>query len=235
MPAHNPAILSVPAHKPQWLEPARLSGARVMWDLEDGVPDECKDSARHNVMSLARRGDLVRVNFGERFESDVRAVDSTQATLVFPKVESPDCDYLQSFGSQSVIIESPESVQRVDEIVSALKPSSVLFGWVDLLASAGLTTECSDFLEHCRMRVVMSCRARGIPVYDGPPLGDTAAEAARARRQGFNGMGCIHPKQVSVVRDAFTYQTVDEVEFLRQIGVYGSAIPKPLQEIASRC
>lgn len=44
----NHAILSVPAHKPQWLEPARLSGTWVVWDLGDGVPDEHKDYARRD-------------------------------------------------------------------------------------------------------------------------------------------------------------------------------------------
>lgn len=232
MTAHNPAILSVPAHKPQWMESARESGAWIMWDLEDGVPDEHKDEARQNVRFLAEAQDLVRVNEGERYEADIEAVGMTGASVVLPKAG----EWLHGADwHECIIIETPRAVQEVDVILSMLKPEVVLFGWVDLLASAGLTTECSDFLEHCRIRVVMSCLARGIPVYDGPPLGDTAKEAARARRQGFNGMGCIHPKQVPVVRDAFTSKTVDEVEFLRQIGVYGSAIPKPLQEIASRC
>lgn len=232
MTARDPAILSVPAHKPQWLEPARLSGAWIMWDLEDGVPDKFKDAARHNVTSLAVQGDLVRVNEGDRYDMDMEAVGMTGASVVIPKagerLHGADCH-------ECIIIETPRAVQEVDTILSMLKPEVALFGWVDLLSSAGLTTECSDFLEHCRLRVVLACRARGIPVYDGPPLGDTATEAARARRQGFNGMGCIHPKQVPVVRDAFTSQTVDDVDFLRQIGVYGSSIPKPLQEIASRC
>lgn len=232
MPAHNPAILSVPAHKPQWLEPARLSGARVMWDLEDGVPDECKDTARHNVKSLARRGDMVRVNEGERYDADMDAVGMTGASTVLPKAG----EYVSGEDwHESIIIETPQAVQNVGMILSILKPGIVLFGWVDLLASSGLTTECQNFLDHCRMWVVLACRSRGIPVYDGPPLGDVATEASRARRQGFSGMGCIHPKQVPVVRETFESQSVAESEFLRQIKVYGDAIPKPLREIASRC
>lgn len=226
----NPAILSVPAHKSQWLESARLSGAWVMWDLEDGVPDEYKDDARRNVVDLAINGDLIRVNSGERFDEDCCAVRRTGATPVYPKV-SYECEDVTC----GVIIELVRTVEKIDVLLDNCDPSVVLFGWVDLLADSGLTPESRWFLDDCRSRVVLACRARGIPVYDGPPLGDAATEAERARRQGFSGMGCIHPKQVRVVRETFRSQTVAEGEFLRQIRVYGDAIPKPLQEIASRC
>lgn len=230
MTACDPAILSVPAHKPQWLESARLSGAWIMWDLEDGVPDEHKDDARRNVVDLATRGDLIRVNSGDRFDDDCCVVRRTAATPVYPKV-SHKCEGVTC----GIIVEIARTVEKIDALLDNCNPSVVLFGWVDLLASSGLTVSSDTFLNSCRERVVLACRSRGIPVYDGPPLEDVEREASRARSQGFDGMGCIHPKQVPVVRDAFTSKTVDEVEFLRQIGVYGSDIPKPLQEIASRC
>lgn len=215
----NPAILSVPAHKPQWLESARKSGAWIMWDLEDGVPGEHKDEARHNVRFLAEEGDLVRVNQGETLE--------TEAIVVFPKVEIgtlPD-------PGNGVIIESPAAVWDVGDILSLTKPSVVLFGWADLLASSGLTPASQSFLDSCRERIVLACRAAGVPVYDGPPSGDVKEQAERSRDQGFDGAGCIHPDQVPIVCEAFVGMTERDRELLTLVGRYRDNVPPPLASI----
>lgn len=215
----RPAILCVPAHKPEWEAPARESGAWILWDLEDGVPAKCKAQAQENIHKLARHTDLVRVNRGERLDTD--------ATVVYPKV---DLSHLPRRQDQGIIIESPTAVRDVEEILTTCKPSIVLFGWADLLACSGLTPGNRSFLNSCRNRVVLACRGRGIPVYDGPPLGEAGPAASRARRQGFTGMGCIHPQQVPAVTEAFNRTTREEADFLGAIEKL-ETLPPPLATI----
>jgi citrate lyase beta subunit len=224
---YPPAILVVPAHKPNWHDVARESGAWIMWDLEDGVPESYKDSARENLSALAGVWDLVRVNSGARFAADMESVERVGAIPVIPKAEIG----LVSLGC-GVVLESASAILNADKILDAVKPPVVLFGWADLLASTGLTPSCSEFLSACKARVVLCSKALGIPVYDGPAL-DRPAEAARkARSSGFTGMGCINPMQVPVVTREFRRAREEDARFLSRLMVYDN-VPPPLHRISN--
>lgn len=74
---------------------------------------------------------------------------------------------------------------------------------------------------YAMQRLVVSARAAGLRVYDGPSADYRDREALErscrlARALGYDGKWCIHPKQVEVVNRVFT-PTEREVERAREI------------------
>ena len=97
----------------------------------------------------------------------------------------------------------------------------LLFGTLDFQMDLGIDGE-GDELAYYRSEIVLISRLAGIqaPV-DGPctSLDDAAqltADTRRAKRMGFGGKLCIHPRQVAHVNAAFT-PTADELVWARRI------------------
>ena len=82
-------------------------------------------------------------------------------------------------------------------------------GLEDYTADLGVqrTPEGSESL-YARSRMVNACRAAGIQAIDSV-YSDVDNEAGlrktalKSRSMGFEGMGCIHPRQIPVIREAF--------------------------------
>jgi len=77
------------------------------------------------------------------------------------------------------------------------------------------TAEGSESV-YARMRLVNAARAAGVQAIDSV-FGDVAdmeglrAWGVRSRAMGYEGMGCIHPGQISVIHEAFA-PTQAEIE-----------------------
>ena len=109
----------------------------------------------------------------------------------------------------------------------------LLFGSIDFQLDLGMTAQEDDLL-YFRSQIVLHSRlARIEPPVDGVTtdihsVERVQADTLRARRLGFSGKMCIHPKQVPVVNECFT-PTAEEEAWARRVveasaGALGAAI-----------
>ena len=116
------------------------------------------------------------------------------------------------------IIESCLGVENAFEIAAA-DPSVVAMaiGLEDYTADLGVRrTERGEESLYARTRLVNACKAAGIQPIDSVYSDVANMDGLRknvetSRALGFEGMGCIHPRQVAVIQEAFT-PTREEIE-----------------------
>ena len=219
------SLLFVPGHQPARFDKACQSGAdAVVLDLEDAVPPDLKDAARAQLAGwLAARvvdggGPVVSVRINA-VDTAWHAADVAMcaqagvAALMLPKAE--DAAVLQRLADglpQAVLwplIETARGIARLDAIAAAPGVRRLMFGSIDFQADMDIEGEGDELLLY-RSQIVLASRLAGLqaPV-DGvsTAIDDVAAvqaDAQRARRLGFGGKLCIHPKQVRVVNEGFS-------------------------------
>ncbi len=220
--------LYVPGNQPKLMLSAGLYGADgLILDLEDSVPPAEKDAARILVRNALLALDwgtserMVRVNQGERGLADLRALAPRPVQMVLlPKVERPDQVAAAGAAARELwpdgrppllmpILESPRGIHQAFEIAEADPLVAALtLGLEDLSAELGAprTEEAVESLL-ARQTVVYAARAAGVQpiasVYSAiDDEGGLEAYVRRERGLGFDGVGCIHPRQIPVVHRA---------------------------------
>ncbi len=204
----------------------------VILDLEDSVHPDHKRSARLVVRNLLRTIDfmgaerMVRINPLPLGLDDIDAVAAEPLDLVLiPKVEDPDTvravdDRIREGTDRTVwlmpILETALGIERAFDIVSASdRVVALTVGLEDYTADLGTpkTVEGTESL-YARMRLVNAARAAGCQPIDSV-FGDVADEeglrswATRSRALGFEGMGCVHPRQIRPIHEAFAPSAVE--------------------------
>ena len=218
-------FLFVPGTRPERFTKALESSAdSVIIDLEDAVPEEDKESARAAIRAAwptftaeQKKRLIIRSNSpGSKFYSAdlILAQELDVACLLIPKSESLD----QVNGAAQVLpntaiipmIETAIGLDRVNEIANSEQVLRLALGNIDLQADLGMVCDAQETeLQTARFEIVLASRlAQLAPPIDGvtPSTDDIeriADDAERAKRMGFGGKLCIHPKQVSLVKDAF--------------------------------
>jgi len=221
--------LYIPGNQPKLMISGGLYGADgIILDLEDSVPPAEKDAARILVRNALVALDwgvserMVRVNQSTVGEEDLASIASHNPhTVLLPKVESPStvgraAEVLRSFAGENAaflmpILESPGGIHRAYDIAAA-DPTVVALtlGLEDLSAelAAPRTVEGGEsFL--ARQTTVYAARAVGVqPIASVfSDIDDEEALSAYVRRErglGFDGIGCIHPRQIPVVHREMT-------------------------------
>lgn len=237
--------LYLPGNEPKFFLNAALHEPdAVILDLEDSVAPSEKDAARILVRNALRSVDFgtcertVRVNQGERGLLDVDAVVSQNVhLLLLPKVESAEqvraVDERAERARRAAgrkdpvllmpIIESALGCFRALEIATAsTNVAALTIGLEDYTADLGAprTAEGRESL-WARQVVVNAARAAGVAPID-TVFSDVAdveglrAACLEAKALGFEGKGCIHPRQVPVVHEAFA-PSAEEIEKARRI------------------
>jgi citrate lyase subunit beta/citryl-CoA lyase len=116
------------------------------------------------------------------------------------------------------IIESALGVERSFEIAkSSEKVVAIAIGLEDFTADLGVTrtSEGKESL-YARTRLVIAAKAAGVQPIDSvfSDIGDMEAlkqNVLISKSLGFEGMGCIHPRQIPVIRRGFAPGT-EEIE-----------------------
>lgn len=253
--------LYLPGNTPSLMINAGLHSADgIILDLEDSVAPDRKDEARILVRNALRQLDfrgaerMVRINQGARGMDDLDAVIPHNVNLVLiPKCENPEnvrevANHIRDIKAGSglenpvylmPIIESAMGVElafdiaRADESVVA-----VAVGLEDLTADMGVrrTREGNETL-YARTRIVNAAKAAGIQPIDSvfPDVADMEGlrnNVAVSRALGFEGMGCIHPRQVAVIRQGYAPEP-EEIEKSKKIVLaYENALSKGLGVVA---
>jgi citrate lyase subunit beta/citryl-CoA lyase len=226
MPAPVLVALYVPGDRPERFAKAFAAGAdQVILDLEDAVAPARKELAREAVAELLAGpvpGPVaVRPNgAGTPWHDDDLAMLArapARPALRLPKVEGPaDVDrVLERLGGGSgepweltCLLESALGVERAYAVAGHRAVSAIALGEADLRAQLGVTAEAA--LDWLRVRAVVAARAAGLPapaMAVHPHVGDDEGLRASCRHGatlGLRGRAAIHPRQVAVIREAFT-------------------------------
>jgi citrate lyase subunit beta / citryl-CoA lyase len=222
LPGNTPALmLNAGIHKPNG----------IILDLEDAVAPEKKHEARFMVRNALRAVDfygaerMVRINQIPRGLDDLDFVVPHNVNLILvPKCESADeirkvnqrIEELRKIHGFTYdiwlmpIIESALGVIRSYEIATAApNVVAMAIGLEDFTADMGVrrTNEGTEsFL--ARTQLVLACKAAKIQPIDSvfSDIDDMEAlkqNVLRSKSLGFEGMGCIHPRQIPVIHENF--------------------------------
>ena len=247
MPATT--FLFVPGDRPDRFGKAVASGADVViLDLEDAVAPGDKDSARAHVETWLQDNEaVVRINAPGTpwFAADADLVTSRGVPVVVPNAEAPEV--LAGFREVVALVETARGVERAGELAAVPSVTRLAFGSVDLAAELGVAPEDREPFAYARSRLVFASAAAGLaPPVDGVTTDlrdDEALEAdvRYARRMGFGGKLCVHPRQIAPVRAGFA-PTAAEREWARSVltagesasTVDGRMVDKPVLDRARR-
>ena len=231
------ALLFVPGHRPERYAKALASGAdAVIIDLEDAVAPEQKDSARESLAGWLDAAApaagappvYVRLNASDTawFDADLALCGRRAlAGAVLPKAErAEDIARVVGAGAKSVLalVETAAAFDRLAEVAGAPGVARLAFGSIDLQVDLRMRDAQEEELLYFRSQIVLASRLAGI---DAPIDGVSTAiddadrlrdDVLRARRLGFGGKLCIHPKQVEPVRRHFA-PSAAEVDWARRV------------------
>ena len=237
------SLLFMPGANPRALEKAReLPADGLIFDLEDAVAPDAKETAREAVAAALAQGGygkrelVLRVNAldTEWGEDDLRAAASMPLDAVLlPKGESAErvretVARLDRAGAPPglvvwCMIETPRGVLAAAEIAGAnSRVAALVMGTSDLTKDLrAYDTPGREPLLTSLGLVLLAARAYGLTALDGVHL-DLADEAgfaafcAQGRALGFDGKTLIHPKQIAPANAAFA-PSMEEIAQARKI------------------
>ncbi len=216
----------------------------IILDLEDSVAFTKKKEAQLLVRNALRGINfygaerMVRINQFPKGLEDVKyLIPHNVHMLLVPKCEG--ADQIQELEQKiekikkeynvtnpvylMPIIESALGVERAFEIASASENVVALaIGLEDYTADLGVkrTNEAVESF-YARTRIVNACKATRIQAIDSvfSDVGDMEAlkeNVKVSKGLGFEGMGCIHPRQIKVIHESFAPE-VDEIEKAKKV------------------
>ncbi|HEX2887951.1 CoA ester lyase [Vineibacter terrae] len=244
------SVLYMPGANTRALEKARTLPADVLiFDLEDAVAPDAKETARANVVAAAasraygRREIVIRANglstaWGRE---DVLAIAGSGADAVLvPKLESAAdvtavVELLDEAGAPPSMaiwgmMETPRGILHAEEIAAASpRLACFVMGTNDLVKDLRA--------RHTPMRLPMmvalgvamlAARAHGLAILDGVYNDIQDAEGFRAScvqglEMGFDGKTLIHPSQVEPCNEVFAPTAADLVQAEKIVAAFDAA------------
>ena len=216
----------------------------VILDLEDSVTPSEKDAARLIVRNALRTVDffgaerMVRINQGETGLNDLEWVIPHNVHLILvPKVETADevklvyekireickkCDRKKPVFLMP-ILESAKGILNSLEIAKASNNNvAIAIGLEDYTADIGVQrTNMGHESLFARSQVVNAAKTVGIQAID-TVFSDVnnedglRASVREAKELGFEGKGCIHPRQIKPIHEEFA-PSKSEIEKAKKI------------------
>jgi citrate lyase subunit beta / citryl-CoA lyase len=237
--------LYLPGNDPKFFLNAALHQPDgIILDLEDSVAPAEKDAARLLVRNALRAVDfgaserMVRINQGERGLEDVAAVAPQNVhVLLIPKAETGEL--VKTVHAEAEKVRSAAGLRQPCFLMPIIESALGCFNALDIAKASrnvvALTIGLEDYTADlgaqrtlegreslwARQVVVNAARAAGVTPIDTVFSDVSDMEGLRqsvleAKGLGFEGKGCIHPRQVPVVHEAFAPAT-DEVAKARKI------------------
>lgn len=223
LPGNSPSLMiNAGIHKPDG----------IILDLEDAVAPDKKDEARYLVRNALRSINfygaerMVRINQGKRGLEDLDYIIPHNVNLIL----LPKCEHREQIlevnkkiheilNTKSEtgnpvwimpIIESAMGVINAYAIASAAENVvAMAIGLEDYTADLGTrrTPEGTESF-FARSMVVNAARAAGIQPIDSvfsdvSDMEGLRQNVLRSKALGFDGMGCIHPRQIVVIHETF--------------------------------
>ncbi len=222
LPGNSPTLMiNAGIHKPDG----------IILDLEDAVAPEKKEEAKYLVRNALRSIDfygaekMVRINQVPRGLEDLPFIVPHFVNLILiPKCES--ADQVKAVNTKIAEIQKIHKLNNkiwlmpiIESALGVLKALEIATAADNVVAMAiGLEDYTADICTRrtnegnesffARSMVVNACRAAGIQPIDSvfSDIADMEAlkqNVLRSKALGFDGMGCIHPRQIRVIRENF--------------------------------
>ena len=228
-----------------------LPAAAFIFDLEDAVAPNAKETARQMVCDAVRAGGyrkrelIIRVNALETAwgDDDLAAIATSDAdAILLPKVESGDMvrQVLSIFTEHGVpehlaiwcMLETPRGILRAEAIAASPCVAALVMGTSDL------TKELHA--RHIRERLpilpslgwcLLVGRAHGLTVLDGVHLDlnddeDFGYACRQAVDMGFDGKTLIHPKTIAMANRIFAPSSDELAAAHKIIATHAEAIAR---------
>ena len=223
LPGNTPKLMiNAGIHKPNGL----------ILDLEDAVAHDKKYEARFLVRNALRAlhfygaERMVRINQGEKGLEDLKYIVPHYPNIILvPKCESAEelekiniiideikaARQMQDFPLWLMpIVESAKGVMEAYNIAGAAdNVVAVAIGLEDYTADLGVqrTSQATESF-FARTMLVNACKAVGIQPIDSvfsdvSDMEGLAQNVQMSKNLGFEGMGCIHPRQIKVIHENF--------------------------------
>ncbi|MEM7568803.1 MAG: CoA ester lyase [Pseudomonadota bacterium] len=237
------SVLYMPGSNARALEKAKtLPADGYIFDLEDAVAPDAKETARDQVCAAVQGGGygarelIIRVNGLDTdwASEDIKAASAAGPdAILLPKVELPEqvvtlAQMMHDFGAPEttkiwVMMETPRAMFATLEIASAHERLDCF-----VMGTSDLVKDLQAHHTPMRLPVVTSlslcllaARAEGLTILDGvyADLKDEAGFAQSCQQGlelGFDGKTLVHPNQVSAANAAFAPDAA-EVDFSRRI------------------
>ena len=230
--------LYLPGNEPKFFINAGLHGAdAVILDLEDSVAPDAKLDARLLVRNALRVVDfhgaerMVRINqLPLGFEDLTEVVPQHPELILIPKVERPDqvreVDAIVSEalgGSERPlwlmpILESALGIEHAFDIARASdRVAALTIGLEDYSADIGVPRSAEGIeSNYARRRTINAAKAARVQAIDSVYSDVDNVEGLESwclasRQIGFEGMGCLHPRQIEIIHAAYQ-PTEPEIE-----------------------
>jgi citrate lyase subunit beta/citryl-CoA lyase len=243
-------VLFMPGANARALEKAReLPADGLIFDLEDAVAPDAKDTARTTVAGALRAGGYGRRELVLRVNAldtpwggaDLAAAASLSLDAVLlPKVENAatvirTAAMLDAAGARPELaiwcmVETPRGVLAAPEVAAAPRVAALVMGTSDLTKDlqARETADRLALLPSLGL-VLLAARAHGLAALDGVhlDLADDAGFAAacvQGRVLGFDGKTLIHPKQIAPANAAFSPSPQEVAQAQRVIAAHEVAL-----------
>jgi citrate lyase subunit beta/citryl-CoA lyase len=239
--------LYIPGNTPSMMLNAGLHSADgIILDLEDSVAPDKKYEARFLVRNALRQvrfhgaERMVRINQGEAGLQDLHYVIPHGVNLILiPKCETkeqvqhvdkeiniirkrckiPGEIFLMPIIESALGIESAFEIARSSESIVSLA-----IGLEDYTASIGVTRTAEGGESfYARSRLINAAKAAGIQPVDSvysdvDDIEGLKRNILESRALGFEGTGCIHPRQVATINHGYTPDN-EEIEKAKKIVV----------------
>lgn len=233
-----------PADRPERASKALEGPADlVILDLEDAVGFNDKDSARAELRGLLHgtsrsSGIVIRINdpASNLGSEDIKELvglnqDTTlpEIAVMIPKFSvSTKLEQLPEDITVIGLIESAEAVRDLHKIASHPAIHRLALGAVDLSTELGCDIDSATMATVRSQLVVASAAANLSAPLESPCVNFrdssmVAAAAKQAKKDGFGGMLCIHPRQLDAVCKAFSPSEHDLAWARRVLSVGNSA------------
>lgn len=237
LPGNTPKfIINAGLHKPD----------AIILDLEDAVAPSEKEAARilvHHALAAVDFGKAlrtVRVNSLPLGLEDVRLLAAAGVdAFILPKIEQMDevmtvAAMLDGLGVPETrlipIIESARGVLNAPLIAAAPRVLALAIGLEDYTADIGAQRSAAGRESEwaCSM-IVNAARAAGVlPLASVYANVDDAvglqAYTQHMKSLGFEGIGCIHPRQIGLVHQAFAPTAQDVAHAEQVVAAYAAAL-----------
>lgn len=247
LPGNSPSMmLNAGIHQPNG----------IILDLEDSVAYNKKLEAKILVRNALRGINfygaerMVRINQFPKGLDDLKyLIPNNVHVLLVPKCEGAEQilkleEEIQKLKKENnvkhniylmPIIESAMGVEKAFEIASSsVNVIALAIGLEDYTADIGArrTNEATESF-YARTRMVNACKAAGIQAIDSvfSDVGDMDAlkENVRISKSlGFEGMGCIHPRQINVIHEYFAPEKDEIVKATKIVNAFIIAEEKGL-------
>ncbi len=232
----------------------------LILDLEDSVAPSQKDAARILVRNALRTLDfrgaerMVRINQGDAGLEDLDFIATHNVhVILIPKVEDPeqvrrvDEKTKKLLAAKKIeqpvylmpIVESALGAFKALEIATACDSIVALtIGLEDYTADIGAArTQEGRESFWARSQVVNAARAAGVQpidtVYSDLSDMDGLREAVlEAKGLGFDGKGCIHPRQIAVIHEAFAPTEAELTRARKIVAAFEEAEAKGLAAVS---